>query len=114
MNEDEIDIRKCIVDLGILLDEIMHQALHTNYAEKYQNHTFSDDEVIMFDCMCDDITRIARVIDLHDALAQANSEDLLFALNGDVNNISLGTLLEEDLLKLKVNIENELSKDRGY
>ena len=114
MNEDRIDISKCICDLGILLDEVMHQALHTNYAEKYQNHTFADDEIIMFDCMCDDVSRIARVIDLHDALAQANKDDLMFAMYGDVDNLFLVGLLEEDLIRLQKNIENELNKDRGY
>lgn len=114
MDEDKIDVSKCICDLGILLDEVMHQALYTNYAEKYQNHTFADDEIVMFDCMCDDVSRIARVIDLHDALAQANKDDLMFAIYGDVDNLFLVGLPKEDLIRLQENIENELNKDRGY
>ena len=49
-------INDAIRALGIMLDEIMVDALNTKYSEKYANYDF--DVITAFDCMLDDINRI--------------------------------------------------------
>ena len=78
-------INNAITALGIMLDDAMKNALNTRYCEKYEDYDF--DLITSFECMLDDVSRIANVIDLHDALARAGSRDLLYAFTKDVDNV---------------------------
>lgn len=106
-------INDAIRALGIMLDEIMADALNTKYSEKYADYDF--DVITAFDCMLDDINRIKEVIDLHDALVDAGSRDLLYAFTGDVDNLYIDLMWREDLQKLLEKIKKELEREnRGF
>lgn len=106
-------INNAITALGIMLNEAMKDALNTRYCEKYEDCGF--DLITSFECMLDDVNRIAKVIDLHDALASAGSRDLLYAFTADVDNLHIGLMWREDLQKLLKRIKEELEKeDRGF
>ena len=106
-------INNAITALGIMLDDVMKDALNTRYADKYEDYGF--DVITSFDCMLDDILRIKKVIDLHDALVDAGSRDLLYAFTGDVDNLYIDLIWREDLQKLLEKIKEELEKeDRGF
>lgn len=106
-------IDDAIRQLGILLEEIIADALNTRYIEKYEDFDF--DTITSFECMLDDINRINKVINLHDALVTAGSRDLLYAFTGDVDNLYIGLMWREDLQKLLKKIKEELEKeDRGF
>lgn len=70
MEEDKIltndNINDAIRALGIMLDEIMANALNTKYSEKYADYDF--DVITAFDCMLDDINRILLLKSFHHCL----------------------------------------------
>lgn len=106
-------INNAITALGIMLEDAMKDALNTRYCEKYEDYGF--DLITSFECMLDDVNRIAKVIDLHDALASAGGRDLLYAFTADVDNLYIGFMWREDLQKLLEKIKEELEKeDRGF
>lgn len=106
-------INNAITALGIMLDDAMKDALNTRYCEKYEDYDF--DLITSFECMLDDVSRIAKVIDLHDALVRAGSRDLLYAFTNDIDNLYVGLMWREDLQKLLEKIKEELEKeDRGF
>lgn len=106
-------IDDAIRQLGILLEEIMVDALNTRYIEKYEDFDF--DTITLFECMLDDINRINKAINLHDALVTAGSRDLLYAFTGDIENLDVELMWRKDLQRLLEKIKKELEKeDRGF
>lgn len=106
-------IDDAIRQLGILLEEIMVDALNTRYIEKYEDFDF--DTITSFECMLDDINRINKAINLHDALVTAGSRDLLYAFTGDIENLDVELMWRKDLQRLLEKIKKELEKeDRGF
>ena len=106
-------INNAITALGIMLDDAMKDALNTRYCEKYEDYGF--DSITSFECMLDDINRINKVINLHDALVTTGSRDLLYAFTGDIDNLDIELMWREDLQKLLEKIKKELEKeDRGF
>ena len=107
------NIDDAIGQLGIMLEEAMTDALNTRYIDKYENFDF--DTITSFSCMLDDINRINKVINLHDALVTTGSRDLLYAFTGDVDNLDVELMWREDLQKLLEKIKEELEReDRGF
>lgn len=91
----------------------MVDALNTRYIEKYEDFDF--DTITSFECMLDDINRINKAINLHDALVTAGSRDLLYAFTGDIENLDVELMWRKDLQRLLEKIKKELEKeDRGF
>lgn len=106
------NIDDAIGQLGIMLEEVMTDALNTRYIDKYEDFDF--DTITSFNCMLDDINRINKVINLHDALVTTGSRDLLYAFTGDIDNLDVELMWRGDLQKLLERIKQELEKDRGF
>lgn len=63
-------------DWALQLEETVTQALYTEYGKK-----FCWEQMESFECMVDEITRLHRIIDFHDILAEVPYDKLLDAIN---------------------------------
>lgn len=63
-------------DWALQLEETVTQALYTEYGKK-----FCWEQMKSFECMVDEITRLHRIIDFHDILAEVPYDKLLDAIN---------------------------------
>lgn len=63
-------------DWSLQLEEAVNETLDTQYRKKFCWETIES-----FECMVDEITRLHRVIDFHDILAQTSDEKLLDIIN---------------------------------
>ena len=63
-------------DWNLQLEEAINDALYTEYGKKFCWETIEN-----FECMVDEITRLHRVVDFHDILAQTSDRKLLDAIN---------------------------------
>lgn len=74
MNSKELE--DYLNDWGLQLEENVTQALYTEFGKK-----FCWEQIESFECMVDEITRLHRIIDFHDILAQVPNDKLLNAIN---------------------------------
>ena len=98
MNSKELD--DCLNDWGLQLEETITEVLHTEYGKK-----FCWEQIESFECMVDEITRLHRVIDFHDILANVSSDKLLNAI------LNISGYLKENGFKaelLEITKENEI------
>ena len=88
MNSKELD--DYLNDWGLQIEEAINEALYTEYGKK-----FCWEQIESFECMVDEITRLHRVIDFHDILANIPYDNFLDAINN--SNEKLEDILSEFL-----------------
>ncbi len=110
MNENNLDIDKCIWELGILLGDpmsgLMQQALENNWNEQYSKDF---DLATTWDCFQSDVNRINNVLLLHDFLCDISLDTWKFIQTDDPNDLNLEYKSIEWLNRLKERIENEIT-----
>lgn len=73
---DSKELNDYLNDWALQLEETITEALNTEYGKK-----FSWEQMESFECMVDEITRLHRIIDFHDILAEIPYDKLLNAIN---------------------------------
>lgn len=74
MNNKELE--DYLNDWALQLEETITEALNTEYGKK-----FCWEKMESFECMVDEITRLHRIIDFHDILAEVPYDKFLDAIN---------------------------------
>lgn len=73
---DTKELNDYLNDWALQLEETITEALNTEYGKK-----FCWEQMESFECMVDEITRLHRIIDFHDILAEVPYDKLLDAIN---------------------------------
>ena len=80
MNNKELE--DYLNDWALQLGESITEALNTEYGKK-----FCWEQMESFECMVDEITRLHRIIDFHDILAELPYDKLLDVINDSDENL---------------------------
>ena len=109
MIEEKVDVKRCISDLYILLNDescsLLQQALDRDYSEAYEGF---GDVVEQFECMVDEITRLWRLVYFYDALASVDSDLLQSIIDKDFSDISFSRFSDEDLILIMKKCNKQL------
>ena len=109
LDEEKVDVKRCISDLYILLNDescsLLQQALDRDYSEAYVS---CGDVVEQFECMVDEITRLWRLVYFHDALASVDSDLLQAVVDKDFEYMSFSRFSDEDLILIMEKCNNQL------
>ena len=97
--EEKVDVKQCITDLYILLNDescsLLQQALDKDYSEDYKACEYVIEK---FECMVDEINRLWRLVLFHDALESVSFNLLQCVIDKDFSDIDFSWMTDEDLI----------------
>lgn len=110
MVDEKVSLDQGISDLYIVLndefDGVIKRVLDTDFNEKYSDMGF--DFVTALECMEDEVSRVWRLVEWHDALAEIDDATWKFLESDDPNDLELKFKESAWLSRLKERIEVEL------
>lgn len=105
MVDEKVSLEKGVSDLFVVLtSEVVPLMLERNYKEFYD----TGDSVTDLECMADDISRVWRLVEWHDKLAEIDTETWKFLESDDPNDLELTFKTSDWLVRLKERIGVEL------
>lgn len=100
-----MSLDKGVNDLFVILtSEVVPMMLERNYKEFYD----TGDSVTDLECMEDDVSRVWRLVEWHDKLAEIDTETWKFLESDDPNDLELRFKTTDWLVRLKERIGVEL------
>lgn len=110
MVDENVSLDQGVSDLYIVLtdefDGVIKRVLDTDFNEKYSDMGF--DFVTALECMEDEVSRVWRLVEWHDKLAEIDTSLWKFLESDDPNDLELKFKESAWLYRLKKRIEIEL------